>query len=150
MVGCLMIGLNFMTPLISFPKILILFQVLSWFKPGWSRSWVLIQEHFLFWCPLRLCRAVDLRCQILIQRPLKQGGSTPISHKGLSTSATVNPKLLSLGTAVSTSFPASADLPRFEIQVTIVTFISSNRFPVWISIVCSFLFFSSTLFLIIF
>ena len=31
------------------------------------------------------------------------------------TGATANPELLSFGTAVSTSFPASAALPRFEI-----------------------------------
>lgn len=44
----------------------------------------------------------------------------------ITTSAIANLRLLRLKTAVSTSFPASIDLPRFEIEVTIVTFISFN------------------------
>ena len=79
------------------------------------------------------------------------GRIDPVNAEALTiTSATVDPSLLSLGNAVSTSFPASVVLPRFEIQVTIVTFISSNRFPVWISIDYSYLFFCASIFLNIF
>ena len=46
--------------------------------------------------------------------------------------------------------PTVTVLPRFEIQVTIVTFISSNRFPVWISLVCAYLKFIASIFLKIF
>ena len=57
------------------------------------------------------------------------GRNDPVNTEVLTiTRAIVNPGLLSLGNAVSTSFPASIDLPRFEIQVTIVTFISPSGF----------------------
>ena len=49
------------------------------------------------------------------------------------TRAIANPWLLSFGTAVSTSFPASIDLPRFEMDKYLSVLISHPTVPDWIS-----------------
>ena len=59
------------------------------------------------------------------------------------TSAIVDLRCFDLGNAVSTSLLASIVLPRFEIQIATAIFISSNRFPERISIVCAFNYFLS-------
>ena len=72
---------------------------------------------FIFpFVPLRSCRAVELRCQVLTQQPLKQGGST--------LEVFLRPLLLEqslVGTfenrlRCATSCVALIGLPRFEIS----------------------------------
>ena len=91
----------------------------------WQGCKVLILHRFF--CPLRSCQAVELRCQVLIQQPLQVGRIDLDYHRsGNRTRATVNLELLSSRTAVLTSFPASVVLPRFGLVSTYQYLFPSN------------------------